>query len=440
MSVNAGRVAIVPKGEYVHGTQYTRLDSVRYKNGVYVAKKDNKSQYPTIEGDNEYWMFMIGEINILPIERGGTGNNTGTAQYLEAHAIDANTDLNTITTPGLYYALTNSIAQSLLNCPTSQAFSLEVIRHYGVHQIITEYPRGIHKIYERNSNSLNEYGDWYEFYTTANPPSAIRDDIPVEQRRNTFRGKNLGNTYTEEQKAQVKAGTFKDLFIGDYWVINGFTWRIVDINYWLNTGDTACTTPHLVIMPDLQLYTAPMNDENTTQGGYVGSKMYKEGLNQAKEMVNNAFGSDNILNHREYLINTVTNGIPSNGAWFDSTVELPNEIMMYGSYIFSPANNGIKIPILFTVDKTQLSLMQMHPRFIDGSRKVLWMRDVVSNTDFANLNDKGNPSYKSASNVYGVRVVFGLTGGNVSVASALGDEAEAEFWLTTYDDVEESEL
>lgn len=57
--VKAGRVAIVPRGEYVHGAQYTRLDLVKYEGGVYLAKKNNVSEYPVIEDDNEYWMFMV---------------------------------------------------------------------------------------------------------------------------------------------------------------------------------------------------------------------------------------------------------------------------------------------------------------------------------------------------------------------------------------------
>lgn len=245
--------------------------------------------------------------------------------------------------------------------------------------------------------------DW-----TPNPEDFMA--MPVEQRRNTFRGKNLGSVYTDEQKAAVAAGTFDDLFIGDYWVIDSVTWRIVDINYWLNTGDTSCTTPHLVIMPDSQLYTGKMNSENTTAGGYVGSEMYKTGLNQAKEMINSAFGESYILNHREYLTNAVTDGHDSGGGWFNSTVELPSEIMMYSSYIFNPAGNGTFVPYRYTIDKTQLALMMMYPRFINPARQIQWLRNVVSGANFAIVGDNGYASENLASNNRGVRPVFGLIG------------------------------
>lgn len=234
--------------------------------------------------------------------------------------------------------------------------------------------------------------------------------IAVEQRRNIFRGKNLGTAFTTEQKANIKNGLFKGFFIGDYWNIGDRVWRIVDINYWLNSGDASCSTPHLVIMPDAQLYSAQMNETNITTGGYVGSKMYTENLANAKTIINSAFGAANVLNHREYLVNAVSNGKPSGGAWFDSTVELPNEIMMYGCPIFTPACDGTTIPALYTIDKTQLALMQMYPRFINPHRQWNWLRDVVSSAYFARVSSVGTASYDSASNSFGVRPVFGLVG------------------------------
>lgn len=234
--------------------------------------------------------------------------------------------------------------------------------------------------------------------------------ISVEQRRNIFRGKNLGTAFTAAQKAEIKAGTFKGFFIGDYWSIGDRIWRIVDINYWLNSGDASCTTPHLVIMPDQSLYSAKMNETNITTGGYVGSQMYTANLANAKTLVNSAFGSANILNHREYLTNAVTNGYPSAGAWYDSTVELPNEIMMYGSLVFTPAGDGSFVPNRYTIDKTQLALMKMYPRFINPGRYWYWLRDVVPSAHFALVDSYGFTSCTFASDSYGVRPVFGLVG------------------------------
>ena len=230
--------------------------------------------------------------------------------------------------------------------------------------------------------------------------------IPKEQRRMIYRGKNLGAVITEEQKANIKNGTFKGFFLGDYWTIGSYTWRIVDFDYWYNCGDTAFTTPHLVIMPDKPLYNAQMNETNITTGGYTGSLMYTENLDQAKTLAASAFG-DLILTHREYLTNAVTDGHASAGAWFDSTLDLPNEIMMYGCHVYAAMNNGTVIPTNYTIGKTQLALFTVVPKLI-SNRATFWLRDVVSSADFADVYAYGVTHYDNASTSYGVRPVFAI--------------------------------
>lgn len=222
--------------------------------------------------------------------------------------------------------------------------------------------------------------------------------------RTVFRGKNLGSSLTTAQKAAIAAGTFEDLWLGDYWVINGITWRIVDFDYWLLCGDTSFDRHHLVIMPDSPLYNAQMNTSNVTTGGYVGSAMYTSNLANAKTIVNNAFGSA-VLSHRELLTNAVTNGYPSGGSWYDSTVEIPNEPMMYGGYVHTPAGDGSVIPYRYTIDKSQLALYAVCPKFIHN-RQTFWLRDVVSAAYFAYVYDDGSANCYVASGSVGVRPVF----------------------------------
>ena len=230
--------------------------------------------------------------------------------------------------------------------------------------------------------------------------------IPREQRRMIYRGKNLGAVVTEEQKANIKNGTFKGFFLGDYWTIGSYTWRIVDFDYWYNCGDTAFTTPHLVIMPDKPLYNAQMNETNITTGGYTGSLMYTENLDQAKTLAASAFG-DLILTHREYLTNAVTDGHASAGAWFDSTLDLPNEIMMYGCHVYAAMNNGTVIPTNYTIGKTQLALFTVVPKLI-SNRATFWLRDVVSSAFFARVGNGGFTTSDGASYSHGVRPVFAI--------------------------------
>ena len=222
-----------------------------------------------------------------------------------------------------------------------------------------------------------------------------------------YRGKNLGTSVTAAQWAAIANGTFADLYIGDYWVIGGVTWRIAAFDYYYKTGDTSCTTHHVVIVPDTNLYTHVMNDTNITTGGYIGSKMYTEGLAQAKTQINSAFGSSHILSHRQLLVNAVTNGKPSGGSWYDSTVELMTEQNVYGGKIFGAGNDGSTVPYLYTIDKSQFPLFAHDPSMI-SNRQWFWLRDVVSAAGFANVPSRGSASYYNASNAGGVRPAFSI--------------------------------
>lgn len=217
-----------------------------------------------------------------------------------------------------------------------------------------------------------------------------------------YRGKYLGNTYTAAQQAAVAAGTFDDLFIGDYWTIGGVNYRIAGFDYYLNNGDTACATHHMIVVPDTQLYTHVMNDTNVTEGGYYGSKMRTSGLNQAKTTAESAFGASHILSHREYLTNAVSNGRPSGGSWYDCTVELMSERMVYGNGIFMPVSDGTNVPSNYTVSKGQLPLF-LYRHDLIGNRENWWLRDVITAAHFALVSYAGYANSNYASLARGVR-------------------------------------
>lgn len=229
-----------------------------------------------------------------------------------------------------------------------------------------------------------------------------------------YRGKSLGSTVTTAQYAAIKAGTFDDLYIGDYWTIGGVNYRIAAFDYYLNSGDTSCTTHHVVIVPDTCLYNAQMHNTssggyeggaaNTTAGGYVGSDMYKSNLEQAKTTIKSAF-SGHVLKHRIYLTNAVANGRASGGAWCDSEVDLMCEQMVYSSGIFSPVSDGSNVPANYRVEKSQLPLFQHEPSRI-CNRNNWWLRDVITASYFAIVNGGGSAYCGHASFSFGVRPAF----------------------------------
>lgn len=222
-----------------------------------------------------------------------------------------------------------------------------------------------------------------------------------------YRGKSLGTSVTTAQYSAISAGTFEDMYIDDYWTINDVVYRIAAFDYYLHCGDTECTKHHVVLVPDTCLYNHVMNDTNTTTGAYVNSKMYTEGLSQAKTTIKAAF-SGHVLSKRIYLSNAVSNGRASAGAWCDSEVDLMCEHMVYGNGVFSPVSDGTTIPNNYRVEKSQLPLFQHEPSRI-CNRATWWLRDVVSASSFAIVGINGNADYNSASYSNGVRPAFAIS-------------------------------
>lgn len=219
-----------------------------------------------------------------------------------------------------------------------------------------------------------------------------------------YRGKNLGGAVTAEQYSAISSGTFNDLYIGDYWTIGGRRYRIAGFDYYLNCGSTSTTVHHVAIVPDNALYNHAMNPTNTTQGAYVGSNMYIEGLEQAKSIINSDF-SGHVLSHKIFLNNNVSNGRPSGGSWYDSEVDIMNEQMVYGCGIFSPVSDGTNVPYNARVEKSQLPLFALEPGRI-CNRATWWLRDAISTANFTRVDSDGIAGYGGASVSIGVRPVF----------------------------------
>ena len=236
---------------------------------------------------------------------------------------------------------------------------------------------------------------------------------------NMYRGKNLGSSFTSAQSTAIKAGTFTDIYVGDYWTVSNLSYtytdengdtqtatysgtlRIIDIDYYLKAGDTILSTHHIVVMPDGSMFTAPMNDTNTTAGGYVDSKMRTVYLARAKAILEAFFGSSHLLSYRDYLVNAVTNGRPTGGAWMDCKVELADERQAYGSCIFdSGASDGSNVYIRYAVACKQFNLFRHRPDMI-SNRQWYWLRNVVSPSRFANVNGSGHCYYFDASTAGG---------------------------------------
>ena len=103
---------------------------------------------------------------------------------LNYQQIYKNADLNTYTNLGFFHCLYNTYAATLLNCPTSHAFGMEVISTgAGIRQIISTYSISNPKKYFRNlyTDSVT-WSSWYRIFSEADKPTS--EDIGVIQLTN----------------------------------------------------------------------------------------------------------------------------------------------------------------------------------------------------------------------------------------------------------------
>ena len=242
-----------------------------------------------------------------------------------------------------------------------------------------------------------------------------------------YRGKNLTNVYTVDEICQrISAGTFEDLYVGDYFDISittdlGGTETVrcilAGFDIFWNNGDTAFTKHHAVIVPkDCFKTKSKMNDTNVTTGGYVGSAMYTTVLPVYQAALQKAL-NNHILSHRELLTTAVSTtgnsnagagltGYASNWVWKDCLIRLMSEIQVYGSTVLSSSfydtgNANIQFPLFRLAPNLKVAGLGHN-----GSRMWYWLSAVVSAAAFAHCNGYGFSSLSSAAGDGGVRPYF----------------------------------
>lgn len=209
--------------------------------------------------------------------------------------------------------------------------------------------------------------------------------------RNIFRGKHLGESITDEQLAAIRDGSFDDLYVGDYWEINGVRYRIADINYWKGVGyQESVQKPHILIVPDTALGSGQMHTSNSTSDGYKSSTMNTVRLNQIANSLPDVFKKI-LISHRMF----------SDGTWINASVDLMNEVMVHGTYICTDNSNKQ------TSDTQQLAMFRLVPELKTIGANY-WLRNLSSAQTYTLVSQYGDASNDMATSTYGIRPVFGI--------------------------------
>ena len=213
--------------------------------------------------------------------------------------------------------------------------------------------------------------------------------------------KNLpGGGYTIEQVlANISAGNFDDIYIGDYFIdSNNKVYRIAGLDTEWNKGDTPLTSHHAVIVTDFALTDMGWNPNDTTAGGYQSSAVqaYCDGNGQAA--IESVFGAAHVLTIRD-MLSISTNGTESSWGWSSHKVRLMSEVEVYGAKVWS---GGYDIGTA----NEQFPLFRLMPQLATGLRYHYWLSGIANTKQPCYVNEHGNADASNSDNAYGVRVRF----------------------------------
>lgn len=181
-----------------------------------------------------------------------------------------------------------------------------------------------------------------------------------------FRGKDLGSTITAAHLNEIQNGSFKDLFVGDYWTIDNIKWTIADFNYFSNYKN------HVVIISDVLRETAVID------------------FNIAKDIakVENVFKTV-----YEYDVTNKISNVKKQGCLINHSIKLPSKGMVFGT-TFERDNSDRKLAI-FELNNSE------------ARSKNFWVNDAkvvngaLKGTDVDGVDTKTSTSC-------GVRLVFAI--------------------------------
>lgn len=218
--------------------------------------------------------------------------------------------------------------------------------------------------------------------------------MPYTNHNGGIRGQNLGSSYTADQKAAIAAGTFDDIYVGDYWEISGIKYYIADIDYYLGYGNPTPTSDHHVIV---------FPDDVLSAQGYAYSDYYY-GSSSIYTTYLPAIASDLVSVFGNYLINQTLVLYQSGGSafWGQSKCILPSMIQLQGySQTVSPDKLQHKSKLF--------SFFRYNDALIGASQRY-WLRDSNGDGNTGFITPEGSVGFSGNSAQYYLRPYFILSG------------------------------
>ena len=255
-----------------------------------------------------------------------------------------------------------------------------------------------------------------------------------------YRGKELGSMSNVVDcpsgriyGPSIVNGSFDNMFIGDYWtgtcgsyiydpdLDKTMYFVIAGFDYFLNRGDVAnshtldehhvvllCMFKERCIECKAHLNTSTQNawgyyqiknanslDQETHGiGAYLGGLTYSGG------------GIKSEATWYDSYTNTVTNNIPSAGAWYETKCDLLTEEQVFGGKVLSAVNTGSTNVWNYSLSTAQFPIFRLAPWMIQrlamNSTNGIWLRDIYDSTHLCGVDKNGRPNKWSVTSTQGV--------------------------------------
>ena len=235
------------------------------------------------------------------------------------------------------------------------------------------------------------------------PYQSLFPDFPAQPdagfHNSIYRGKNLGSSLTEAQSAAIQAGTFEDLFIGDYWEINTRKYRIAGFDVYLGINNSV-NFHHAVVVADENMYTSVYGGANALYINSTARASIKQETYGAESLIISAFGDSHVKAYNQFYPSAAdTNGVATACSWVDARVELMNENMVYGCQVFG--KGGFEVG----ADKTQLPLFRLNPARIRADT-TYWLRNATGDGNVCGVSRLGSANISSPDIARSIRPFF----------------------------------
>lgn len=266
------------------------------------------------------------------------------------YEIDSITDNSTLslktafkgaTTDGANYSIVRNFTSSMqANVAANTAELLGDLRRYIDSDMQSIHGKSAYEVALANGfvgteaqwlSSLIGAGEW----DTLNERTEVLSYASAGLHNSIFRGKNLGNAFTEAQSAAIKAGTFDDIWLGDYWEINNVRYRIAHIDYYFGRqgefakyahpdldwgeNETSRVLPHhVLIVPDTGLVRDWYNTEEMRDKIYYYSNYYINIRPTLITSLENTFGAEHLMKWPDFTPTAYDFSEPANpfpSAW-----------------------------------------------------------------------------------------------------------------------------